>query len=830
MKNHIDITYDQRTRRLVLDAPFHLGDAVRGFPSRRFDPKSKKWRVPLVKSNLLHLDRIKHLYDFRFDDGSVAAIQNQEALMAKPKLVPFPYHIYDFKKASVPYDPMQHQCKMLDLAWGLEACAWFAKMGCVAGNTEIQVLFGAGKGRKVKIEELYKSSSSRIRCRVFKGDSFGQHDCIEVIQSGIKETYILTTSCGKQLRATAEHPILTPDGFVPLGELKVGQKVVVHQGDEVWVRDKQEIVVPIQGGRSVDKDGYIRVSSPEHPHAWGSSKYVYEHRLVMEKVVGRYLKTDEHVHHKNGIKHDNRVDNLELVSDKDHLRGHGYHKNFTGVKPDLSSVVSIDYFGEEMTYDISMEHPYHNYVANGIVVHNTGKTFAAIHLACARFQAGLIDAVMVIAPSTLRLTWMKEFAKYATNEYDFRIHDTKAKWMPEFSQPRKRKELRILAVSVEGLGVSEALYDSVCGFMPGNRVMVIIDESSRIKNPDAKRTVRAISIANSSSYRIILNGTPIALGIHDLWSQYEALDPNIIGSGDYWAFKTRYISYGGYENKQIVGYQDVDELMNLIVPYTCEVGKDVLNLPDKMMKVIYVESTPEQRRLFKAVIKGVDADPDAPLIKVENTLEKRLRLRQITGGYLPRAIPKTKIIDGMECEVIDTVIEPLKSNPKLDAMMDLVDDNHVGTKFIIWSTFVHEIEHIADVLRKKYGEKSVECYYGKTDPALRSVIEDRYCNDPELRFFIGNPVAAGLGLTLISGENDLMIYYSGTEAYIDRAQSEDRSHRIGQKRNVTVVDLVMEKTVDEIILASIGEKMNVEEYVMTRIAEGVKVDDLMMGV
>lgn len=587
MKNHIDVTYDGRTKRLILDAPFHLGDAIRGFPSRRFDPKSRKWRVPLVRANLLHLDTIKHRYDFRFDDAAVAAVMDQEALMAKPKLIPFPLS-YDFTRAAVKYSPMGHQSKMLDMAWGLPACAWFAKMG-------------------------------------------------------------------------------------------------------------------------------------------------------------------------------------------------------------------------------------------------TGKSFTAIHLAFARFQAGQIDAVMILCPSTLRLTWMKELAKYATGEYNFRVHDTKAKWMPDFCRPGKRKELRILAVSVEGLGVSEALYDSACGFLPGNRVMVINDESSRIKNPDAKRTQRAINIGNSADYRIILNGTPIALGIHDLWSQYEFLDPNIIGSGDYWSFKTRYITYGGYENKQIIGYQNVEELMNLIVPYTCEVGKEVLNLPDKMMKTIYIEPTAEQKRLFRAVIKGVDADPNAPNIKVENTLEKRLRLRQITGGYLPRAVPKVKVIDGIESEIIDTVLEPLGSNPKFDAMIDMVEDNFVGTKFIIWTPFVHEIEHIAEVLRKKYGTNAVECYYGKTDKSMRSAIEDRYCNDPELRFFIGNPVAAGLGLTLISGENDVMVYYSGTEAYIERAQSEDRSHRIGQKNTVTVIDMVMVKTVDEIILASIGEKMSVEEYVMTRIAQGVSVDDLMMG-
>ena len=570
-----------------MSAGFHMNDAIRGFPSRRFDPKTKTWRVPLVGANIRHLNESRRLYEFKIAPDADEAIKNYESLIAAPKMVPFPRHVYDFKKAALAYDPMAHQDKMLDMAWGLKAAAWFARMG-------------------------------------------------------------------------------------------------------------------------------------------------------------------------------------------------------------------------------------------------TGKTYAATHLACARYKAGEIDAVMVICPSTLRTTWRKELAKYATVEYDFRVHSTKAPWLKDFYKGPHDK-LPILAVSVEGLGVSEALYDSACGFLPGRRVMVICDESSRIKNPDAKRTQRAITIGNAAEYRMLLNGTPIALGIQDLWSQYEFLDPNIIGTGDYWAFKTRYVEMGGYENKQIIGYKNLEELMKLIIPYTIEVSKDVLNLPPKVMKPLYCEPTPEQKKLFRLVIKGSTGDPNDPTIKVDNVLEKMLRLRQIVGGYLPRTKYKKQVIDDEEQDVPYTEIEPLETNPKLDLLLDIIDDHQLGSKFIIWTTFIHEIEAIQKELAAKYGLQSVECYYGSTAMEDRSAIEDRYCNDPKLRFFVGNPVAAGLGLTLISGENDVMVYYSGTNAYIDRAQSEDRAHRIGQKNSVVVVDLVMEKTVDELIQASIATKMNIEEYVMNRVAQGIKLDDLLLG-
>lgn len=587
MANEIKVSFDAKTRRLVMSAPFHLNDAIRGFPSRRFEPKSKTWRVPLVRANVNHLESVRHLYPFHFDAAAERAFKASEALTSIPVSIPFPFQ-YRFTDSKVKYTPMEHQTRMLDGAWNLKAAAWIAKMG-------------------------------------------------------------------------------------------------------------------------------------------------------------------------------------------------------------------------------------------------TGKTYAAIHLAFARWLAGQIDAVMVICPSTLRPTWRKEFEKFATREYDFRVHETKASWLKEFYNEKPKDRLQVLAVSVEGLGVSEALYDSACGFMVGRRVMVVCDESSRIKNPDAKRTNRAISIGSVAEYKMILNGTPIALGIEDLWSQYEFIDPNIIGCGDYWAYKTRYLQMGGFENKQIVGYMNTDELMSAIRPYTIEVGKEVLNLPPKVMKPIYCEATAEQKRLFKLIVKGANGDPNAPLIKVENVLERMLRLRQVTGGYLPRGRVVEKEVDGMLIETIETTIEPLEQNPKLDLFLSVIEDNFKTSKFIIWSTFVHEIEHLRDVLAQKYGAASVECYYGKTQIEDRSRIEDRYCKDPYLRFFIGNPVAAGLGLTLISGEDDVMVYYSGTNAYIDRAQSEDRAHRIGQKRSVAVIDLVMERTVDELIQESIQMKMGIDEFVTAQLRVGVDLSTNLLG-
>jgi hypothetical protein len=571
ISNSILVDYDPKTKRLVMQAGFHMLDLLRSFPSRRFDPKTKAWKMPLVKQNVMHLRDCQPRYDFDFAADAEAALAQFEILTQGPVYKPFPQELVSMMKLP----PMEHQWMMLDRGWGLNAYAMFAEMG-------------------------------------------------------------------------------------------------------------------------------------------------------------------------------------------------------------------------------------------------TGKTYITILTALARWRLGMIDRFAIICPATLRRTWEKEFKKYAVGDVvDFRFHDTADRHMYDWAN-RPNDRLKVLAISVEGLGISEKMYTHACGFFMGGKVMVACDESSRIKNPDAKRTERTIALGSCAQWKLALNGTPIAKGIHDLWAQYEYLDPNIIGSGDYWAFKTRYVVMGGYENKQIVGYSNVEELMNLVQPYSIDIRKSLLKLPEKIYKQIYIDSTPEQSRLFTKILTGIGDGH----ISVQNVLERMLRCQQVIGGFEPQT----------DIDTEETTCVPLKENPKMAAMMQFIEDNKEGTKFIIWARYIPEIELIVSQLSKKYGPESVLTYYGKTSQDQRSENERRYCTDPTARFLVGNPSAAGLGLTLISGENDIEFYYSGTFAFIDRTQSEDRAHRIGQSNSVLIVDCVMNKSIDEAIIASIAEKKDMSDFVKDWIAKGQSAQDLFVGV
>ena len=172
-----------------------------------------------------------------------------------------------------------------------------------------------------------------------------------------------------------------------------------------------------------------------------------------------------------------------------------------------------------------------------------------------------------------------------------------------------------------------------------------------------------------------------------------------------------------------------------------------------------------------------------------------LRIQQVMSGHL-------KTDDG-----------EMKYFPsrRMDALTEIMDE-HDG-KAIIWSRFRYDIIEITKMLNKKFGEGSAAAYYGDTSDDERNSIVQRF-QDPRspLRFFVGNPSTAGYGLTLT--EANLVVYYANDFNLETRIQSEDRAHRIGQKNNVTYIDLISEGTLDEKIVEALRNKIDIGAKVL----------------
>jgi SNF2 family DNA or RNA helicase len=177
-----------------------------------------------------------------------------------------------------------------------------------------------------------------------------------------------------------------------------------------------------------------------------------------------------------------------------------------------------------------------------------------------------------------------------------------------------------------------------------------------------------------------------------------------------------------------------------------------------------------------------------------NALTQLMRLQQITCGHFVADDGTTQEID---------------SN-RLDELIDVLEE--VEGKALIWCHWQKDVQIIKEALIKEYGPGSVVDYYGLTPQDQRQKNKDAFQNDSKVRFFVGTPQTGGYGLTLTAANT--VIYYSNGYDLEKRIQSEDRAHRIGQKKSVTYVDILAEDTVDEKIVKALRKKINIASKVM----------------
>ena len=133
-------------------------------------------------------------------------------------------------------------------------------------------------------------------------------------------------------------------------------------------------------------------------------------------------------------------------------------------------------------------------------------------------------------------------------------------------------------------------------------------------------------------------------------------------------------------------------------------------------------------------------------------------------------------------------------------------------KAIIWANYQLSVGEIIQKIIKVYGEDSYVHYYGLTSQEDRQNYIRKFQNDPKCRFLVGTPQTGGYGITLTQANT--VIYYSNGYDLEKRLQSEDRAHRIGQKKNVTYIDLIAEDTVDEKIVEALRKKINIASEVL----------------
>ena len=436
-----------------------------------------------------------------------------------------------------------------------------------------------------------------------------------------------------------------------------------------------------------------------------------------------------------------------------------------------------------------------------------GKSKTTLDTAAWQYLNGHIDTLLVVAPKGVHRNWVTDEVPHHLSED---VEDYEAVWYQGTKANQKRYRAKLEdALECKGLLIVAINYDALitkagkafCDRLMQRKVMVVLDESPRIKNPTAKRTKAAMKLGLRSVSRRILTGTPITNGPFDAYSQVAFLEPGFWKArhfGNFLAFK----NYFGIFNAQsladgrrfnmCVGYRNFDNLYEMLQSISDRKTKDaVLDLPEKIYSKVYVELTNSQKKLYAEIRDHAIAFlSDGDMVTANLIIVEMLRLQQIINGF---------VVTEMKQSVVD--IEG--GNPRLDALVEVLDDN-APQQVIVWARFQHDI----DLIAKRLTDAGIShaTYDGRTSDVGRAEAIDRF-RSGSARVFVANPAAAGEGLTLT--EATVVVYYSNTYKLADRLQSEDRAHRIGQDKSVLYVDLVCPDTIDERIVEALRKKLDI---------------------
>ena len=337
-------------------------------------------------------------------------------------------------------------------------------------------------------------------------------------------------------------------------------------------------------------------------------------------------------------------------------------------------------------------------------------------------------------------------------------------------------------------------------FLSCHNTLMAIDESTTIKTPAAKRTKNILGLAQQTKYRRIMTGSPVTKNPLDLFSQCYFLDPFHLDHDSYYSFRMRYAimktaNISGRQIQLVNGFKNLGELSDKLQPFSYRVLKeDCLDLPDKIFIKRQIKLSPDQFKLYEQMKKEAIAILKGKQSTTVNTLTQLMRLQQITCGHFTSD---------------DGVTQPIANN-RITELMNVLEETE--GKAIIWAHYQYDITAIIKAVVEKYGPGSIVDYYGLTPQEERQPNIKRFQDDPKCRFIVGTPATGGYGITLTAANT--VIYYSNGYDLEKRLQSEDRAHRIGQKKSVTYVDLMADDTVDEKIVQALRKKINIASEVL----------------
>lgn len=428
-----------------------------------------------------------------------------------------------------------------------------------------------------------------------------------------------------------------------------------------------------------------------------------------------------------------------------------------------------------------------------------GKTKIAIDVMLTWLKEKTVDTIMVMTKKGLIANWIREFATHShltplvlteDSGRNYYVFTTPARVILCHYEVARKEERRLNA------------------WLKSRRVAVIIDESAKLKNPDAGLTQTFFRLGPLFNRRVIMTGTPVANRPYDVWSQIFFLDGGDALGTDFKEFKAKSDFNASHEHDAagFSAYQARlsainDQLAALSVRETKDGGR--ISLPSKEFVRVECDWEAGQFELYRQVREDLRATVvrDGELIDddQESVLKRLLRLVQIASN--PRLVD----------ERYD--IEPGKFANLYGLISDITSK---GEKAIVWTAFNDN----CDWLAKKLAPFGAHVLNGRMSMDRRNSVVKWFMENETDQVLVATPGAAKEGLTLTVANH--VIFYDRTYSLDDYLQAQDRIHRVSQTRKCFVYNLIMIDSVDEWVDSLLEEKrfaaqltqgdIDIEEY------------------
>lgn len=444
-----------------------------------------------------------------------------------------------------------------------------------------------------------------------------------------------------------------------------------------------------------------------------------------------------------------------------------------------------------------------------------GKSKISLNTAEILAYYGALTRILVIRPAGIKGTWKEEIEKHSFLPVPLIWEPSKAKTKKFQREVEEifKKPISVVVVNLEAFQTKNKVFSEFLKKYCNESSMVILDESSKIKNMTANRTGNLLDHTKDFTFKLALTGTAIEESPLDIFSQMEFLQPNFWYRDKkpktaWYLFRNKYAIFKeirlqeGRTIKTVVGTRKTEEIAKKIAPYMTKQKKDDwLDLPEKIFQTIHVDMCKDQEKAYNDFKENLILEYGDEILTAQQATVVLTRLRQLAGGFYPVTGDAIGKLSGIKALVEDVYEYP--------------------GKVVIFASFVPEIVGLEQALKKEFGDDQVVTYYGGTKDKEQSLKDFK----EHAQFMVLNPQSGAYGINLQFAS--LMYWYSRPFSYAQNAQGEDRIHRPGQKNTCIYKDIVHSGTVQEskVLKAILDKKNMVNDF--ERMAMNITIKDIL---